>query len=417
MENYLGYPRVIHVYGNFITDRHGYFESLDDLECKQCTVEGVDEHYIINGFSVNAFKMLKDMEIRNMFSFDMQYCSYDGQINLFICDQVNVGDYVDDIVYNPIPGISDKYNVTSYESGYSFILNPEYIDKENGNIEYLNDDGENINEPHFIVLLDFNQGVEIPEEAKKANYSFEFMSAQPMLDFKVKFVFMDKDKKVIGVSEEEGIVCIPGLEVVRQQIIRPIPVGAKYVAPEFQIPEGLTGDEFFHFNKNCLLFDNDFIGFVRNPEEAGLLEEEFIYEKIAIPVTDEGEYSGDIDIKLSTFKSEEELVRLELSYVVEVGEVEIAEGDTLKCSKLCFVQNEVELSDLSQEDILEYEEDGNPHIIDETFDFFGFNGDMKVNNLNEVILRFGFVPGDNSKVAYIRDISVKAYYPDMEAHD
>ena len=399
MENYVGYPSVIHVYGNFITDRHGYFESLDDIESKQCTTEHLDPGQVVNGVNVYGFKMLKDPEIKNMFSWDMQYSSSDGEVNLFVCDQLNIGDPVEEVVYNTIPGETNKFKVTQYDKGYALMLDSDYY----------NEKGVNIHEPHVLILLDSNQGVEIPEGKIRVNYSFDFKTTQPLLNFILRFVFMDGDKRIIGVSEEQEIECMPGLEVRRQQIIRNIPNGAKFVAPEFQIPEGITGDEFFYLQKNCLLFDNDFIGFVRNPEEAGLLEEMFFKDKIIINQVGE---SSVIDIDLNGFTSTEELIRLEISYMVHVGE-----NDTLQTTKVCFVKNGVEMNDISTNENFSWNEFGNPVIINELFDYFGFSGDTTINNLNGLKLRFKFMHGDNSEDAQVQDIYVKAYYSDKEAHD
>jgi len=411
IEQYVGFPDVIQVYGNFITDRHGYFESLHDIESKQCTIEHLDGGQFFDGWNIYGFQMLKDIDIRNWFTFDMQYCSYDGEDNLFVCDQLNVGDYVKDVVYTPIPGVTDLFNVKLYDSGYAFALNHGYYDENGEYISYLNEEGVNNYESHVLILLDGNQGVPILDGANTVNYSFDFKTHQPFLEFLIKFVFMDKDHRVIHISDAQAVEATPGLQVVRQQVIRSIPPGAKYVAPEFQIPEGMAGDEFFYLAKNCLLFDNNFIGFVRNPEEPKLLEETFYLEELTIPLKQEGEYTT-LDVQLAGFTSTEELVRLEVSYIVHVDGT-----DTLRTDKVCFVRNNAELTNVAIKDTLYYDEVGNSTVIDELCNYYGFINDIKVNNLNEYKLRFGFITGDNASNSYIRDIYVKAYYPDMEVRD
>ena len=43
-----------------------------------------------------------------------------------------------------------------------------------------------------------------------------------------------------------------------------IPAGAKYVSVEFAFPDGVSKGDYISFQLNCLLFNSEYDGFIKN---------------------------------------------------------------------------------------------------------------------------------------------------------
>jgi len=351
VDRLITYPTKANIYGNIISNRLGFVETLDDFDSKQCEVEFMGNSYElaptgilneVNNFNIYGIKLKRNLRLYNCFSESMQYCSYENRDNVFVCEHMKQGDYVDDILYNI--GIGDIFEVTEYNRGYTFTVKENYLkefeieieseleneiseeeseiesgieDEIEENEEGIEDEieeseegiGEKLGnteeetegttntkinvladdvESWFLLFHDSGEledeeeksdveyGVRIPENASYVNYSFDFLSSFDIEIF-VGFVFFDEDGRIIdSVMRENSLINnhIGDGTLIdaennkyrnRQQfILNNIPEGACFVSPEFKLPILIYPGQWIRINKNCILFDNPYINFVRN---------------------------------------------------------------------------------------------------------------------------------------------------------
>lgn len=329
MDKLITYPTKANIYGNIISNRLGYIESLDDFESKQCEVEfvvpsreavptGIENEF--NNFNIYGIKLKKNLELLNHFSESIQYCNEESQDNVFICEHLIQGELIDDIVYNV--GIGDIFEISAsgtytftvkecYLKEFEIELEPEEESEENigedkevseeseeesENIKEGDNTGQATNtvtvladnvESWFLLIHDSGEvedeqgnitteyGIRIPEGVSCVNYSFDFLASLDLEIF-VGFVFFDEYGIIIkSIMREDSLVnnnigdgTLVDAEENKyrnrqQYLLNNIPEGACFVSPQFKLPALLYPGQWVKINKNCILFDNPYINFVR----------------------------------------------------------------------------------------------------------------------------------------------------------
>jgi len=317
VDRLITYPTKANIYGNIISNRLGYIESLDDFESKQCEVEFMDSssrdlvpiglENKVNNFDIYGIKLKKNLELLNHFSESMQYCNENSQDNVFICEHMNQGELIDDIVYNV--GIGDIFDIST-SGTYTFMVKEDYlkefeieVEEETEEVEEeIQEEEENTEEEEetsntvtvladdveswFLLFHDSGEvddeegnttteyGVKIPEGVSCVNYSFDFLASLDLEIF-VGFVFFSEEGRVLesiirdvslinnNIGDGTLIDAEENKYRNRQQFLCDIPEGACFVSPQFKLPALLYPSQWVRINKNCILFDNDYINFVR----------------------------------------------------------------------------------------------------------------------------------------------------------
>nr|WP_278459284.1 hypothetical protein [Methanobrevibacter smithii] len=78
-------PEECEIFGNIISNKHGYLEDKNDFESHKCMVSlnnvKPDEW---ESYNVYSFKLSKDVSLTNRFSEDIQYCMESSLSSLFV---------------------------------------------------------------------------------------------------------------------------------------------------------------------------------------------------------------------------------------------------------------------------------------------------------------------------------------------
>lgn len=262
-------PREVNVHGNIISDELGYIENLNIFESRYCRISHLEfepEERIGGIHNIYGIKLEKDINCINYFSKAMQYCTNDNSLNILLCDHLEMGDEVNEIVYSPIIGVTDIFDMNQYDKGYIFTVKSEYLDSETG----VDPDS-----PYFLLLHDNNTGVAIPDGVNCVCYSCEYSTSLDTSPVSINFVFMDIDGRIISLSDPIELMNSLEGRSYRLKITEQIPNDTAFVSIEFQLPEGLEPNQEIRISKNCLLFDIDYELFVRSDEETINEEEDF----------------------------------------------------------------------------------------------------------------------------------------------
>ncbi|MDR1018672.1 MAG: hypothetical protein LBM02_08235 [Lachnospiraceae bacterium] len=268
MEQLTVRPREVNIHGNIISNELGYIGNLNFFESKYCTIskiEPVQGELINQEHSIYGIQLQKNINCVNYFSKAMQYCTNDNSVNVLLCDHLEMGDEVNEIVYNPIVGVTDIFDMIQYDKGYVFTVKEDYIDSESG----VDPDS-----PYFLVLHDNNTGVAILENSSTVCYSCEYLTTLDISSVSVNLVFLNSEGHVISLSEPVSLMNSLEGKPYRVKITENIPNDASFVSVEFRVPEGLEPNQEIRISKNCLLFDMDYDLFVRNTEDEEIQDEE-----------------------------------------------------------------------------------------------------------------------------------------------
>ena len=247
-------PGKVMVEGNIISNRHGYLQSADDFQAHKCKVSlnnPIGDGW--KGFDIYSLRLTADNTLINKFNDDIAYCSEDSLSSLFVCEHFTDID-------NPATIIFD---VTRFTDGYRLTVKDEYLE-----------DNKDLTSHFFLVILQDNQGVEIPVNAQSITYSCFYDASSDISSIMVGFVYFDKNGKLIS-NQEIGDIANAGTGNIGRCNITSydIPANAKYVGVEFQFPDGVDKhyldagfweNDYFQIQLNCLLFNNTYGGFVRN---------------------------------------------------------------------------------------------------------------------------------------------------------
>lgn len=249
MEKLTVNPQNVHVNGNFITDQHGYIEDIVDFESYKCTI--TPNSTVLDGwnnFNIYSFSMNMEEGIYNYFSDAIQYCESSCTDSLFICEHLE----------DSLTDTSDYFEVLYFRNGIFLKVKSEYV--EAGAVDFT--------QPFFLLIHQDNTGVEIPADTSKIRFTSTYTAKNTITDIRAGFVFFDNNGDLIEYSVGENIVNEGTGTGGRLNIATStIPANAKYVSVEFQFPEGLNNGDYFSLQLNCLLFNNDYEGFIKNNEE------------------------------------------------------------------------------------------------------------------------------------------------------
>lgn len=238
-------PGRVDVFGNIITNQHGYVEDISDFESHKCTLQA--QETIHNGweeFNVYSFKMELDEYIENQFNEDIQYCTSDSASDLFVCEHLNM----------TLEESLDYFEVIRFHNGYFLKVKEEYLT-----------DGVDLTSSFFLLIHQDNKGVEIPSGTEKIRFTSNYSAKNTIENISVGFVFFDENGVLIENQEGENIVNEATGPVGRLNIATDeIPDGAKYVSVEFSFPEGVQYGDYIVLQLNCLLFNSDYEGFIKN---------------------------------------------------------------------------------------------------------------------------------------------------------
>lgn len=236
-------PGRVDVFGNIITNQHGYVEDISDFESHKCTLTA--QKTIVDGwedFNVYSFKMELDEDIENQFNEDIQYCN--SSDNFFVCEHL-------DMTLNEV---LDSFEVIRFHNGYFLKVKEDYIVDE-----------VDLTSPFFLLIHQNNTGVEIPAGTETITFSSNHDAKNTIDNITVGFVFFDERGVLIGNQEGENIISEATNPNGRLAIFTDeIPEGAKYVSVEFSFPEGMEYGDYIVLQLNCLLFDSDYTGFIKN---------------------------------------------------------------------------------------------------------------------------------------------------------
>ena len=242
-------PEKCIVYGNVIGYEKGYLESDEDFQSHKCEVSiNPMESNGFNPFDVYSFKLTPNNNLINRFNQDIAYCKPASLNSLFVCEHFYERDKSDIL-----------FDVTQFDNGYRLTVKEEYVN-----------DGFDLASPFFLLILQENTGVIIPNGASTVLFS-STISASPYIDsIKVCFVFLDSQGKLLrnttGIEVSNEATGNNGRIVVSTDI----PSGAKYVGVEFlfengvgkHIVDNITVYDYLSLQLNCLLFDESYKGFV-----------------------------------------------------------------------------------------------------------------------------------------------------------
>lgn len=111
-------PEECEIFGNIISNKHGYLEDKNDFESHKCMVSlnnvKPDEW---ESYNVYSFKLSKDVSLTNRFSEDIQYCMESSLSSLFVCEHF-------DFNFNPY---SDFFEVVPFRNGYTLKVKETYL--------------------------------------------------------------------------------------------------------------------------------------------------------------------------------------------------------------------------------------------------------------------------------------------------
>ena len=131
-------PEECEIFGNIISNKHGYLEDKNDFESHKCMVSlnkvKPDEW---ESYNVYSFKLSKDVSLTNRFSEDIQYCKESSLSSLFVCEHF-------DFNFNPY---SDFFEVVPFRNGYTLKVKETYL---SGNVD--------LTSPFFLLIHQNNKG-------------------------------------------------------------------------------------------------------------------------------------------------------------------------------------------------------------------------------------------------------------------
>lgn len=238
-------PEECEIFGNIISNKHGYLEDKNDFESHKCMVSlnnvKPDEW---ESYNVYSFKLSKDVSLTNRFSEDIQYCMESSLSSLFVCEHF-------DFNFNPY---SDFFEVVPFRNGYTLKVKETYLSE---NVD--------LTSPFFLLIHQNNQGVHIPDDASSIVFSSNYDAKNTIESILVGLVFFDNDGKLIE-NQEIMDIANEGMGNKGRCAIKTskIPAGAKYVSVEFAFPDGVSKGDYISFQLNCLLFNSEYDGFIKN---------------------------------------------------------------------------------------------------------------------------------------------------------
>lgn len=238
-------PQECEIFGNIISNKHGYLEDKNDFESHKCTLSlnnvKNDEW---NSYNVYSFKLNKNNSLSNKFDEDIQYCKESSLASLFVCEHF-------DFDFNPY---SEFFDVVPFKNGYTLKVKETYIA-----------DNVDLTSPFFLLIHQQNQGVNIPKGAKSIVFSSNYDARNTLESIIVGFVFFDENHNLIE-NQEIADIANEGMGNIGRCFIKSenIPSNAKYVSVEFAFPDGVSKGDYLSLQLNCLLFDYDYDGFIKN---------------------------------------------------------------------------------------------------------------------------------------------------------
>ena len=249
-------PQKCIVYGNVIGYEKGYLESDEDFQSHKCEVSiNQRESLGFDPFDVYSFSLTPNNNLSNAFNDNIAFCKPASLNSLFVCEHFYNQNKSDVI-----------FDINQFTNGYKFTV------KES----YLNSNNVDLTAPFFLLILQNNTGVSIPNGASTVLFSSTIDASPYISSIKICFVFLDAQGNLLT-----GVINpTTGIEVgneatgnnCRISASSSIPNGAKYVGVEFLFENGVgkhivddvTIYDYLSLELNCLLFDQLYGGFVRN---------------------------------------------------------------------------------------------------------------------------------------------------------
>lgn len=253
-------PGRCRVHGNIIGRKYGYLETLDSFQSHKCQIsKNTTESDAYDIFDVYSFTLTKNENLTNLFNDNIAYCSSTtiDAINswLYVCEHFNT-------TFDPIESVAD---IETFTNGYKLIIKDDYID--------ANTNQDNT-APFHMLIHQAGTGVSIPNNVSRITYSCSYAASPNISSIKVGFVFFDTNHNYISSVEAGDIANVgTGNRGRCNASTTNIPNNAKYVSVEFSFPDGVgrytnsagnSINDYFIIELNCLLFNSQYGGFVKN---------------------------------------------------------------------------------------------------------------------------------------------------------
>lgn len=238
-------PGTVEVSGNIISDQHGYVEDIMDFESHKCTLSlnsSMSKGW--KDFNVYSFQMTMNTSLTNQFNEAIQYCKPTSTSSLFVCEHLD----------SSFDNTENYLEIIHFMNGYFLKIKEDYVAS-----------GVDVTRPFFLLIHQNNVGVELSSSVSKIRFTSNYTAKNTIEAINVGFVFFDKDGLLIENQEGENIVNEATGPTGRLDIsTTEIPSNAKYVSVEFSFPDGLQSGDYISLQLNCLLFDSDYSGFIKN---------------------------------------------------------------------------------------------------------------------------------------------------------
>lgn len=238
-------PEECEIFGNIISNKHGYLEDKNDFESYKCTISlnkmKSDEW---ESYNVYSFKLNKNTSLTNKFSEDIQYCSEASLSSLFVCEHFDFD----------VSPYSDFFDVVPFRNGYTLTVKETYLS-----------DNVDLTAPFFLLIHQNNRGVSIPSGASSIVFSSNYDAKNTIESILVGFVFFDEQGNLID-NQEIVDIANEGMGNKGRCAVKSsnIPSGAKYVSVEFAFPDGVSKGDYISFQLNCIIFNSEYDGFIKN---------------------------------------------------------------------------------------------------------------------------------------------------------